>query len=56
MKERFSIRFIPSKWHHSRISENIDRTAEKVVDATEKHLIAGVIDDQSALRDSRINT
>ena len=28
------------------ISENIDRTAEQVVDATGKHLIAGVIDDQ----------
>ena len=33
------------------ISENIDRTAEKVVDATGKHLIAGVIDDQVHFRE-----
>ena len=37
------------------ISENIDRTAEKVVDATGKHLIAGVIDDQVHFG-ARINT
>jgi dihydroorotase len=33
------------------ISENIDRTAEQVVDATGKHLIAGVIDDQVHFRE-----
>ncbi len=33
------------------ISENIDRAAEQVVDATGKHLIAGVIDDQVHFRE-----
>lgn len=33
------------------ISENIDRTAEQVVDASGKHLIAGVIDDQVHFRE-----
>lgn len=33
------------------ISENIDRTAEQVVDANGKHLIAGVIDDQVHFRE-----